>query len=516
MTLSVGIAGEVVVKSVFAKNGSSYGGVQNVVLKVVSTGDRLMGITYAVPEKVSSGGPKLDGIICDPAELAPGGTFAHWVPTVQDINSYTEADLPVNLVVLHKRARALFADAGRALSGWQTSGRAGLRNYDLVDILPGWRRMPYRENFKPEEVLVEALAVRHAKIAAGRERGITFVVHDPAENRESGPGAAALELAAKFEPHMWYLGRVMWEGGTADGPADWGGSPSSKVAEGKPMVYWFEPGTLPGSAKIIQVLRKAPLNAMRGIAPASTYTFPYVAGMAVDIRPFSGRCMQAEIISASRFLLQLRIHRPVGLHDRSSSASVIKSPSSVKVRFVEDQSAPDSPKQRGPDGLILAATSTAEKLKAEGSGVHRPIPMRAMSAPTAAFERAVGLALGEIPEAEDLEGFAARRWVSFAEPSSPSLDTYVDDVPHHCWRHVIARPGVLFVPATIPSPGSAAGVSMPSALRKISVFLSSAPSTRRSSGADAFSGAARSPATSDHMDGAPAVIAPRKRSLFSR
>jgi hypothetical protein len=114
-----------------------------------------------------------DEVWTSPIALAPGGTFSKWAPTLMDVHAQPRPPtepIPLAMLELSKRARSLFASSADVTARFLTSGRLGLQDYDLVEILPRQRRRANRARKTAEELLVEALVrdVPHSVIASAR------------------------------------------------------------------------------------------------------------------------------------------------------------------------------------------------------------------------------------------------------------------------------------------------------------------------------------------------------------
>jgi len=149
----------------------SQGGGQRVLLRVTSSGDKVLGITYATPAESPLLSTARALTLASPSALAPPSTFAKWVPSLTEIAEMPRSGpppLPPQSVGLPARARALFAPAVDTTARMQLGGRDGLIDYDLVDVLPKAVRRRCRKGRPAEEVLASAVAAEHAHRSGSR------------------------------------------------------------------------------------------------------------------------------------------------------------------------------------------------------------------------------------------------------------------------------------------------------------------------------------------------------------
>jgi hypothetical protein len=158
-----------------------------VAIRVVSTGDSLLGVTYgmgaggkgaassakgAAATAASSAAASASGprstlpaagsgplVLAEPSHLAPGGSFGKWVPTAADVQPVTASTPPPALRDLGKRARTFFRDTAETTARFAMDGRRLLRDFDLIDVLPLPQRHRRRKGDTTKGVgaLVEAM-----------------------------------------------------------------------------------------------------------------------------------------------------------------------------------------------------------------------------------------------------------------------------------------------------------------------------------------------------------------------
>ena len=142
--------------------GSGFGGSDTVSIKVTSSGDAVLGVSYGVaasstpsslatnsstasasaspgrsPDRSSAAHGSISQIDnVDPASFAPPGAFAKWVPTHADIAPSLSSMAPPQLRDLRSRGRGALKDSASVTGRLVLAGRVGLRDYDLIDVLP--------------------------------------------------------------------------------------------------------------------------------------------------------------------------------------------------------------------------------------------------------------------------------------------------------------------------------------------------------------------------------------------
>lgn len=155
-----------------ATNGlTSYGGSKPVAVKVLSTGDALLGVTYGKNDNTNNNRlsnaistitslfqsnrqlnsnnsntntPPL--VLAEPSSLAPGGLYGKWVPTTADVMPVTSSSSPPALRDLHKRSSTVFRETAETIARYNMDGRKLLKDYDLIDILPRAQHNTYKYN----------------------------------------------------------------------------------------------------------------------------------------------------------------------------------------------------------------------------------------------------------------------------------------------------------------------------------------------------------------------------------
>ena len=202
---------------------SSYGGVDPVTLKITSSGDCVLGVSYArAPDETAPPSGDTFVLDVDPGALAPLNTRAKWVPGPVDVNNVS--DCSTSSLDLARRSSAFFRDSPDAVARYLLNGRSGVVDFEVIDVLPPppvTRKMvPHAASAaKPWELLQSALD------AGGR-----------ADDEAAPPPPDATKGSDEVDRmRQWFIGRVQWH--------DLGGSDgSSRVA----MVYWFEPAMTRG------------------------------------------------------------------------------------------------------------------------------------------------------------------------------------------------------------------------------------------------------------------------------
>jgi hypothetical protein len=168
---------------VTSTNGiTSHGGDKPVAVRVLSSGDAVLGVTYGVkhvhvaPSTPSDDTPRVESnsgsvetvsstssssssssflppgesstslVLADPSHLSPSGLFGKWVPTAADVTpiSSSSATILPNLRDLTLRSRACYRDQAEITARflYTGEGRRALADYDLVDIcLPASRAL---------------------------------------------------------------------------------------------------------------------------------------------------------------------------------------------------------------------------------------------------------------------------------------------------------------------------------------------------------------------------------------
>jgi hypothetical protein len=308
-------AGEVVTEHVglkaagYCRDGISFGGSQKVALKIVSSGSKVLGVTYAIAEEHINDDPYTslpaasrpkpevrvgnalgkEHVLCGTELLAAGGTFGKWVPSSIEIEPVTETDMDPNLLFLSKRARSCFASSIETTARYNLGGREALIDFDLIDILPPRLRNRHRADKRADEVMAEALGGFHAAcadLAIAPATKVGFQVH-----------TSVATGATTRTPQFWFLGRVKFEtlpvGGTV------------------PFVYWFEPTleTTETGTVLRQLLMRTPVTSVRSFAPAGTHSLPFVRSMQLDTRRIGGCWANSSVASADPYLLRVAVHR---------------------------------------------------------------------------------------------------------------------------------------------------------------------------------------------------------------
>jgi hypothetical protein len=292
---------------------------------------------------------------------------------------------PAHLVKLGHRGSALFRESAGVTARFLMGGRASLLDYDLVDVLPRTAprssRAPsvgesgassnsasaassngdtsdshhHQPKYSSRPTLPQVLAARlarHHKLAGGVGPGVADAEARRRAVSAAGPLPPAVDNGngslSRMEPRharIWYLGRVKWEPvvaapGASAPTASSSSSSSSKggkkgAAPPAPQlkkagtVYWFEPG-LDADGRFYPVLHHAALDSVEAVAPAGTYTIPFVPGQRLEARRLGGLWAVGDVLAADRHALRLHVKRPPREQDRSATK-----PSAVAVFPVE-------------------------------------------------------------------------------------------------------------------------------------------------------------------------------------
>ena len=363
-------------------------------MRVLSSGDALLGVTYCVdptaspPPSPSSalqippGDQAASLVLADPSHLAPGGLFGKWVPTMADVLPLQASAPPPPLREMRKRGRAFFKDqadlAARFLGNGE--GRTRIVDFDLIDVCLNPRHAPFlpswggAEESSEDGALADALRRLHGPSLGHAGPFLEPVLIDGEGGLDAdagaGDGAATATLREggwvyaagsstafggarrrpAFGPSLWRLGRVRLlaggmkaaraiarNAGTVDVAdaglplsAPVGGAVSAAVHAQHAFVFWFEPvlcaisaaptGSEPAAASggsggsgatvLRPVLRFAPLRRMLSVAPAGTFTSPFVPGQRIETRRPCGLWAPCDVVSADRFAVCVRVKRP--------------------------------------------------------------------------------------------------------------------------------------------------------------------------------------------------------------
>jgi hypothetical protein len=302
---------------------ASRGGDRPVTVKITSTGDALLGVTYgagARPSRHSAGAsvagvlataavagshaPALSGgvvhasaadrmlVLAEPSLLAPAGQFGKWVPTLADIASCGPEDGPPGLRSIGVRCRAFLRDSAATTAALHAGGRAVLDEYELVDVLPPARRRGEVWALAAAMLAQEGQAgAEAARPVAGAGTGpdgrrgraslaAEMVPGSPVPRRRSSVsgsgslgaavGATSSGPGARVPAQTWYLARIHRD-----------------AATGALQAWYFEP-SLSAEGLLVPRVRVEPVGRLRGVAPPGSHTLPYVPGMPVDARRMGG------------------------------------------------------------------------------------------------------------------------------------------------------------------------------------------------------------------------------------
>jgi hypothetical protein len=467
-------------------------------------------------------------VLAEPSHLAPGGAFGKWVPTSADVQPVTAATPAPGLRDLGKRARAAFRDTPETMARFNLDGRRMLRDYDLVDVLPRAHRR--RKGGGAAGAGTGAGGGGHASLteALARVHGDSLGHVGPPPSSQF-PGALAPRRGAAdgsgggnddddndgplsptalwrgrfgFSQATWYMARVrihmsgdapgLGGGGDGDGAdADAGGSGSGTrdddgAADGedgeaggakggkgakKPSAvayaYWFEPAVGDNLA-VFPVLRIAPVSDVLVIAPAGTYSCPFVPGQRLDSRRMSGKWAPAEVVAADRHRLLLRAARPDRALDLNASAPhklAIFKKSAARMRvwvagIARSAVTPRAKQQKDKDGAgspgsaskTPASEATAEGSPGSAGGSRRDRVAAAMrgegagegassssivspsSATAPASASATPMTPGDASASEGVGGVGGGE-------DSASAGIPTEEIPQHLWQYQIARAG---------------------------------------------------------------------------
>jgi hypothetical protein len=282
---------------------SSYGGDRHVAVRVLSAGNTVLGVTYGVPPTppeavrpvpativggTSPAGPLLPPtasatptLLAEPSLLAPGGTFAQFVPTIAHVMNVNASTPAPALRSLPARANSFFSGGATVAGRMAVGGRSCLRDYDVIDVLP----------LRSGRAAVRADGLEEA-ILAGAEGGRCDAGRRRVLGRASGWVLARLARGVLEDGHAQSsataIGAALATGLPASPP------PSVPSGGGKAtvlLVYWFQPcwtADAEGGGRVGFALRVEPLNAMAAVAPAGTHTLPCVPGQRVECRRLGG------------------------------------------------------------------------------------------------------------------------------------------------------------------------------------------------------------------------------------
>jgi hypothetical protein len=300
------------------------------------------------------------------------------------------------------------------------------------------------------------------------------------------PMSAALRFAREVRAAcahpslLWYLGRVRWEAVDAATGQPLAGGPAASVAAGgaatdasaavssewggglgarelvesaadalmtggrrrgmRAFAYWFEPALARGAgagaatgagagapAPLTQVLCRAAVDELAGVAPAGTYALPFVPGMRLECRRLGGAWALADVVYADRFYLQVRVARPLPRdRDRAAAkpreAPVFGRRPPLRVCWKLDNG--DMPPVQTTPLPSPRAGAGGDDAAAADSGLS-PLEGRMLAAAEAAADAAAGVA-------------PARG----ASASYPRIgDTGIETLPHTQWQFSVARCG---------------------------------------------------------------------------
>lgn len=354
---------------------TSFGGSRKVCVKLVSSGDKVLGVTYAVPAapaisplSTDGEGMKLPQHLreCDPADLAPGGVFARWVPSAADIEP--RSLVPTRALHLQHRARGVFRPAADTLARYMLGGRSVLTNFDVVDVLPLRPSRRQRAGYTAEDCLMTGLATLHTAVASGECSGgsactggdgsgcrdaFGYELHLRSPEFEPETSAPPLPDHAKdHEARCWYLGRVKWEAAVPTSGASGGDGSSSPSATTHPYVYWFEPCFGKDGLTIRQLLCRARVDEVAAISPAGTHTIPHLPDMSVESRRVGGLWAPSTLLYADRHCVVVQAARQSRDLDRNADKpkevpSFGKGASRLKRTVASRLAAAPTPSRRG-------------------------------------------------------------------------------------------------------------------------------------------------------------------------
>lgn len=160
-----------------------------------------------------------------------------------------------------------------------------------------------------------------ARVHAGAGRGVfapsAAFLTPSSETLDGVPGG--YRMLDRRTVRAWFPGRVMRTrtppaaGSSSDSgaaAASAGGAKAAAVSEA--VVYWFQPARLPdgsGGERFALALHCQPVASVAGLAPAGTFTVPYVPGQTLEARSLSSPWAVAEVVYADRYCLRLRLPR---------------------------------------------------------------------------------------------------------------------------------------------------------------------------------------------------------------
>ena len=160
-----------------------------------------------------------------------------------------------------------------------------------------------------------------ARVHAGAGRGVfapsAAFLTPSSETLDGVPGG--YRMLDRRTVRAWFPGRVMRtrvppaagvpsDSGAATTSA--GGAKAAAVSEA--VVYWFQPARIPdgsGGERFALALHCQPVASVAGLAPAGTFTVPYVPGQTLEARSLSSPWSVAEVVYADRYCLRLRLPR---------------------------------------------------------------------------------------------------------------------------------------------------------------------------------------------------------------
>lgn len=165
-----------------------------------------------------------------------------------------------------------------------------------------------------------------ARVHAGAGRGAfapsAAFTTPSSETLDGVPGG--YRMLDRRTVRAWFPGRVIRGRPPSAVTARGGGAAETKAvsppsAGAEAYVYWCQPVRLPvdaggggggGGSRLGLTLCCQPIGAVAALAPAGTFTVPYVPGQAVEARTLGGSWAAAEVAYADRYCLRLRVTRP--------------------------------------------------------------------------------------------------------------------------------------------------------------------------------------------------------------
>ena len=99
-----------------------------------------------------------------------------------------------------------------------------------------------------------------------------------------------------------------------NGAADTAAAATTNVC----VAFWFEPGVRTGEVGVTPMLCAARVDSLVAVAPAGTYTIPFVPGQRIECRRLGGRWAAGEVVRADRWAVHVRVQRPPRELDRSA------------------------------------------------------------------------------------------------------------------------------------------------------------------------------------------------------